>query len=659
MGVLPRTRQPSHRTPSLSSVGAFASSPSHVWRRPHRVALVLFATLVLLTLSALEIGGPAALSEPHSSLDELNAQREGDVMNGGNATAEPQAAQLAAVELPAAVAEPAELFAHEADLAAADEAGRAGVEAVPAAEGLHGFGSEVSLLLRVATVASHFGYAVFLDSTSWNYGAWDDYFLPLDTPFPPFSPSDTPPRPCRIPPPTVKRFKMALSPDELAAAAAPEPFTPNWSKRNHLVWHTRDMDGLDATFLRLFADAEELAASHRDDLDGLARGGAKPAFLTPEETLPAVHAQGFAQLSRLAASAWRPNALVRDMADGLERRLALPVRRVEGAKKAGDLLIGVHVRLGDKFLETDRIGPVAFAPDAAAVASPSSAVPGLHRDLLTSYFAAAIDSVHSLLSLPSIMRHLPPSSSSAPERIRSLLSLTAHWASRDAREKPTLALMSDDDNAVEAFRAHPLAKRFRIVGTAEVPGPPLELVEDDGSQVEAEEGAEVELPEDVDDEPIPGEKRLRRRRRSGHHSKPQRVLVRKPTRLHAAPPGKEGKATRAGGKRQGGESEIPAGFNELEFNALPLSSRISSARLFVRDLTVLARRSDALVVTGSSNVGRLMMLLFEASKEDGRGGRRELRSLDTSFDAQWIKTADCGSSHCAYSAAYVPPRQPR
>ncbi|BGP39359.1 hypothetical protein JCM10449v2_003297 [Rhodotorula kratochvilovae] len=649
MGVLPRTRQPSHRTPSLSSVGAFASSPSHVWRRPHRVALVLFATLVLLTLSALEIGGPAALSEPHSSLDELNAQREGDVMNGGNATAEPQAAQLAAVELPAAVAEPAELFAHEADLAAADEAGRAGVEAVPAAEGLHGFGSEVSLLLRVATVASHFGYAVFLDSTSWNYGAWDDYFLPLDTPFPPFSPSDTPPRPCRIPPPTVKRFKMALSPDELAAAAAPEPFTPNWSKRNHLVWHTRDMDGLDATFLRLFADAEELAASHRDDLDGLARGGAKPAFLTPEETLPAVHAQGFAQLSRLAASAWRPNALVRDMADGLERRLALPVRRVEGAKKAGDLLIGVHVRLGDKFLETDRIGPVAFAPDAAAVASPSSAVPGLHRDLLTSYFAAAIDSVHSLLSLPSITRHLPPSSSSAPERIRSLLSLTAHWASRDAREKPTLALMSDDDNAVEAFRAHPLAKRFRIVGTAEVPGPPLERVEaDDGPQEEAEEGAEVELPEDVDDEPIPGEKRLRRRRRSTHRSKPQRVLVRKPTRLDAAPPRKVGKATRAGGKRQGGESEIPAGFNELEFNALPLSSRISSARLFVRDLTVLARRSDALVVTGSSNMHTHPVL----------PPIPRLAPACT-FDAQWTKTADCGSSHCAYSAAYVPPRQPR
>lgn len=69
--------------------------------------------------------------------------------------------------------------------------------------------------------------------------------------------------------------------------------------------------------------------------------------------------------------------------------------------------------------------------------------------------------------------------------------------------------------------------------------------------------------------------------------------------------------------------------NEAAFNSLPLSSRIASARVFVRDVTVLARRSDALVVTGSSNVGRLMMLLWEAAHPREEGKRRELRSLDT------------------------------
>jgi hypothetical protein len=70
--------------------------------------------------------------------------------------------------------------------------------------------------------------------------------------------------------------------------------------------------------------------------------------------------------------------------------------------------------------------------------------------------------------------------------------------------------------------------------------------------------------------------------------------------------------------------------NELTFNALPLSSRLASTKLFVRDLTVLSRHADAIVMTGSSNVGRLMALLFEAARvERGVEGRREMRSLDT------------------------------
>lgn len=86
--------------------------------------------------------------------------------------------------------------------------------------------------------------------------------------------------------------------------------------------------------------------------------------------------------------------------------------------------------------------------------------------------------------------------------------------------------------------------------------------------------------------------------------------------------------------------------NETEFNRLPLPARIASTRAFVRDLTFLARNADALVVTGSSNVGRMLMVLHEAEarrrrgenggaregeegKAEGGGRRREMRSLDT------------------------------
>ena len=384
--------------------------------------------------------------------------------------------------------------------------------------------------MRVAAVASHFGYPVFIDTASWNYGAWDDYFLPLDSPFPPFSSptDDAAPSPaCRLPPSDTKRYKLALTSDEHKVAAGSDaldaPFEPRWTHRDHIVWSARDMDGLDATFLRLFADADELATLQREDVELLARRKAKPAFLSPRRTLPAVHERAFQRLSELAELAWRPGELVQDMTGELEERLALP-ERIEGVKGAGSLLIGVHVRcvplslslfrslthlltvllarrLGDKFLEVDHIGPAAFAPDLAPAPPSTTSLRGLHADLLTSYFAASVDSVHSLLALPSIA-HPFSAAHSSKDRIRALLAATASWASEDPSERPTLALMSDDERAVEAFRAHPLAARFRIVGTAEAAAPSSPAGEGEeraGTGGEAAEGATA-----ADDKPQGG-----------------------------------------------------------------------------------------------------------------------------------------------------------
>lgn len=132
-------------------------------------------------------------------------------------------------------------------------------------------------------------------------------------------------------------------------------------------------------------------------------------------------------------------------------------------------------RLGDKFLEADRIGPAALSTTPSPP-PPDASSPGLTDELVTSYYAAAVHSVNSLLSLPT---SLPASSSvssrtrTEADRIRALFSLSTPWArlafdGGDDAARPTLALMSDDSNAVEAFRAHPMARRFRIVGTAEV-----------------------------------------------------------------------------------------------------------------------------------------------------------------------------------------------
>lgn len=72
------------------------------------------------------------------------------------------------------------------------------------------------------------------------------------------------------------------------------------------------------------------------------------------------------------------------------------------------------------------------------------------------------------------------------------------------------------------------------------------------------------------------------------------------------------------------------GFSESAFNAMDLDERIVRTRVFLRDLTYLARNADGLVFTGSSNVGRLLSLLAGTTRmQDGR-----LRSTDV----RWFPT---------------------
>ncbi|TKA54100.1 hypothetical protein B0A53_03477 [Rhodotorula sp. CCFEE 5036] len=406
--------------------------------------------------------------------------------------------------------------------------------------GLHGFGSEVTLLYRVAAIAAHFGYQVFLDDEKWNYGAWSDYFLDLDL--------------------GTKRAKLVLTADEVRALTAPTAssttispaeFVPRWATRPHVVWFSRDMDALDLTYLRLFSNATELEhlhaadLAHREPARNHDEGSPSPLFLTPEETLPPAFEEAFEVMSRVASRAWRVNDEIEREVATLAKRVGLDAREDTrtGISDAGELLIAVHVRLGDKFLELS-----------------------LNDELVSAYLAAAVDSVHSLLGLPP---------SGDPQWV------TRELASAARRSVPTLVLMSDDDEgAVQAFRRHPHAGSFRIVGTSE------EVSHD------ATDGGSAEEKTAVD-------------RRRAH-------------------------------------APVPAGFNETAFNRLPLPSRVAATRQFVRDLTFLSRRADALVVTGSSNVGRLLMMLFDAentnrSKAEGelQSRRREMRSLDT----RWFPTA--------------------
>lgn len=111
--------------------------------------------------------------------------------------------------------------------------------------------------------------------------------------------------------------------------------------------------------------------------------------------------------------------------------------------------------LGDKFLELSQFAsPTSTTGEHASTAMRQmSTTPGLNDELVSAYLAAAVDSVHSLLGLPP---------SGDPQWV------TRELASAARRSVPTLVLMSDDDEgAVQAFRRHPHAGSFRIVGTSE------------------------------------------------------------------------------------------------------------------------------------------------------------------------------------------------
>ncbi|GAA5986322.1 hypothetical protein JCM10908_003703 [Rhodotorula pacifica] len=499
--------------------------------------------------------------------------------------------------------------------------------------GLHGFGSEVTLLYRVAAVARHYGYTILLDDAKWNYGSWSDYFLNLD-----LDPDASSPPRCRPPREGTKRAKMILSAEEMRHLSTPSEafgeFVPKWATRPHVVWFSRDMDALDLTFLRLFTDSSELEQLRAKELDRPSmEAREKRPYLTPEETLPPTFERAFEVMSSIAGRAWRVTEEIEKGVAELARRIGAGdgVRTEEAqtdGSQAGDLVIAVHVRLGDKFLELNHFSSPLAPPISISADSPSSGsgaddtstvpVPGLNDHLIAAYLAAAIDSDHSLLGVPS---------SEEPQWVGPP---TEQETQAEQRGKPTLVLMSDDEGAVEAFRQHELARAFRVVGTSEVTSTTDGEDNGDGGG----DGA-------------------------------------------AMSDGEAGE--RSSLERRGGRTPVPSGFvrllclpslplqlsfnltheltltlaaatpqNETSFNSLPLLSRISSTRSFIRDLTFCARRADAIVMTGSSNVGRLLGMLFEAEgqrsgeEEEEEGGgpgrrrrRREMRSLDT----RWFPTA--------------------
>lgn len=155
-----------------------------------------------------------------------------------------------------------------------------------------------------------------MDSSEWNYGPWESYFLPLE-------------RNCRIENSRAKRIPAG---DQGGSKR------PAWTRENHVYWY-HDVDGLDAFFLNLFVDSDALDQLHQEDRYGTIL--VPP--LTPEETVPPVFHHAFEKLAETLREIWRVNEVIQEDSRELLRTMAVR-REGEEGREAGDLRIAVHAR---------------------------------------------------------------------------------------------------------------------------------------------------------------------------------------------------------------------------------------------------------------------------------------------------------------------------
>lgn len=307
--------------------------------------------------------------------------------------------------------------------------------------------------------------------------------------------------------------------------------------------------------LRLFtntADVTDLHAADFAELESIARSlePAPSVALPPADTIPSAFLEAYAAQVDQLSRTMRFNAQLNSDVAMLTSRL-FPSARTEGKgpKPVRDLVISVHVRLGDKKGEIKHVSPLRYIPSGWAKARKIN----LKGVLYPWQNRSALQTVDVFVR--------------AAQRAKDLLISEGLATAGDGTEKATLVVVSDDPHTAGMFREHPSASQWTIVGTNEVP------------------------------------------------------LIRKMAIKRAKP--------------------LANGFNESAWNGLSPEDRDRRARAFVRDLGFVAQKSDAVVLTPTSNVGRLLSVMVGARFQEALGGQAgiaEARRRIWSADARWFPT---------------------
>ncbi|GAA6025320.1 hypothetical protein JCM10207_006244 [Rhodosporidiobolus poonsookiae] len=476
-----------------------------------------------------------------------------------------------------------------------------------------GFASEYILYARAAAAAKRLGYTLVEDDSNWNYGRLSNYFL--------------------------QRKLSCVPPSDWAdhRKAYPLHQGSNWRGRPRLRYSRTILSNIDDwtrdEYLSSAESKTQLAKLQRTDKKHAER--ADRWILEEGGSLPNVFEEVFGDQAGVVKELWRPKRSMQDQVDLLVRQAGLSRERWH-AGASGDNrdkrgpVIALHVRLGDKASEYEH----------------DSAEMGIINTFgnLTVYIEAAHDAYRRLI----------------PSRYPSL---AASAPSTDLRftpyARPSLLLVTAEPGISSQLATIPLAGPFRVIQT---PEPDVRLKE--VADVTQDRLHELQKAEKEADERGDGPKAY-----VAAAGAVQLVGGGKMVKQVKGPAGADdvaGRAKRVKRANAAPPADLGGGYVQSAFNALPLLERVVHTQAFVRDLTVMAREADAAVVSGSSNIGRLAMLI--AGKDAVIGLRdpdgRSLGGRVRSVDAHFYPTAYSSAVYAAVEdvedlehAAFVPEEQ--
>lgn len=273
----------------------------------------------------------------------------------------------------------------------------------------HGFGSEFSLYIRVASIAFKLNYTLVIEDSDWNYGNLEDYFNKSTVSF---SHSTS----------CFKESELFRIDPKLEKSIWPA----SWIHQKH-VYLPRKIDYIDQLFLALFVDQDKLSEMHQEERKDLHRHEG----LSAHETLPETFEQAFLAQVEVMNRIWIPrDELAQEIKEGEE---ALEELRVNQST----VIIGLHLRLGDKVHELSnyQVGmTIELRADQGQLRSRDNEPPSTNN-----LADACFDAAESLLS-----------------QIHQLTNSTL-------QSLPILMIMSDDPNGIELLQSVERSKQWKIM----------------------------------------------------------------------------------------------------------------------------------------------------------------------------------------------------